>query len=72
MFEGLPCNRDVCRLIEIKATKTMVAFTPVYNRKGYQVNLDPNTKTIEYDCQTCGERFTKESCLGVTKWTKNL
>lgn len=47
-----------CRIADHGGHRTLLAWTPTYDRDGNLLNSDPNTYTCLMDCRTCGKAWT--------------
>lgn len=61
-----------CR-IEIEGQKrTLIAFTPQFDKQGRQINQDPNTTTYTLRCLTCAKLTRIVAQAGVTPLVEDI
>lgn len=61
------CPRDDCRFAEDQASfTTAMAWTPVYDKHGQRLNHNPNTRTTQIACETCGGAWARITRAGET------
>lgn len=75
MFDSVQCDRKTaneCRFQVTGGRTTLVAYIPVYDAKGNNLNPDMNTTTWSISCSVCGRSWIAKSRGGVTTTEEKL
>lgn len=69
-FPPCPENRDDCLLSQSGMASTNMGWTPQFKRDGTQVNEDPNWRTWDVRCSTCGRKWSacKKGSTASIEW----
>ena len=62
------CPREDCTFSHSGGTSTLVAYIPVYDKNGVNINPDANIKTFKVNCISCGKMWVGKSRLDVTTY----
>jgi hypothetical protein len=62
------CPREDCRFTYSGGTSTLVAYIPIYDKNGVNINPDANTTTFKVNCLSCGKIWIGTTCLGETTY----
>ena len=62
------CPREDCKFITFGGRTTLVAYIPIYNKNGVNINPDRNTTSFTVDCLSCGKKWAGNSCLDETTY----
>ena len=62
------CPREDCAFSHSGGTSTLVAYIPVYDKNGVNINPDSNTTTFKVICLSCGKMWVGKSRLDVTTY----
>jgi hypothetical protein len=62
------CPREDCRFSYGGGTTTLVAYIPIYDKDGKNINPDRNTTSFTVNCITCGKIWRGQSCLDKTTY----
>ena len=55
------CSREDCRIQSLGCSRTLLAWTPTYDKYGNVDGKDPNVTTELFRCLTCGKEWTEKS-----------
>jgi hypothetical protein len=47
---------------------TLVAYIPIYDKNGVNINPDANTTTFNVNCSSCGKMWAGRTRLGETTY----
>jgi hypothetical protein len=59
---------DDCRFTVSEGMTTLVAYIPIYDKDGKNINPDMNTSSGAYSCFKCNRLFLYKSVGGVVTW----
>jgi ribosomal protein S27E len=62
------CVEEDCTFSHSGGTSTLVAYIPVYDKNGVNINPDSNTTTFKVNCLSCGKMWVGKSRLDVTTY----
>jgi hypothetical protein len=62
------CPREDCRFTQSFGTTTLVAYIPIYDKNGVNINPDANTTTFKVNCLSCGKMWVGKSRLDETTY----
>jgi hypothetical protein len=62
------CPREDCRFTQSFGMTTLVAYIPIYDKNGVNINPDRNTTTFEVSCGSCGRMWKGKTCVGETTY----
>jgi hypothetical protein len=62
------CPREDCRFTYSGGTSTLVAYIPIYDKNGVNINPDANTTTFKVNCLSCGKMWVGKSRLDETTY----
>lgn len=62
------CPREDCRFTHSGGTSTLVAYIPIYDKNGVNINPDANTTTFSVNCSSCGKMWVGRTRLGKTTY----
>ena len=62
------CPREDCRFTYSGGTSTLVAYIPIYDKNGVNINPDANTTTFNVNCSSCGKMWVGATRLGKTTY----
>jgi hypothetical protein len=55
-----PYGPEVCRVYRAShSVATLIAWTPIFDGNGMQLNSDPNTFVDQYACEMCDGAWTE-------------
>lgn len=57
IIKQIGCEREDCRVSYSIDCQTLVAYIPVYNKQGENINPDRNDKSGLLNCRTCNRYF---------------
>ena len=58
------CPREDCKFTSFYGTSTLVAYIPIYDKDGKNINPDANTTTFKVNCLSCGKIWVGKTRLG--------
>lgn len=53
------CEREDCRILNLGSSTTLLGWTPVYDKYGNDISVNPNKTTTHYRCSVCGRDWTE-------------
>jgi hypothetical protein len=62
------CPREDCKFSISPQMTTLVAYIPIYDKDGKNINPDRNTTSFTVNCITCGKIWRGQSCLDKTTY----
>ena len=62
------CPREDCAFSYSGGASTLVAYIPIYDKNGVNINPDRNTTTSIFECITCGKKWKCKMQLGNTTY----
>jgi hypothetical protein len=62
------CPREDCQFFYSDRSSTLVAYIPIYDKNGVNINPDANTTTFKVNCSTCGKTWVGKSRLDETTY----
>jgi hypothetical protein len=62
------CPREDCKFTSFDGTSTLVAYIPIYDKDGKNINPDANTTTFKVYCLSCGKMWVGNSRLDETTY----
>jgi len=62
------CPREHCQFSHSGGSSTLVAYIPIYDKNGVNINPDANTTTFKVNCLTCGKTWAGKTCMGETTY----
>ncbi len=60
---------DECVFQHGTTGRTLLGYTPTFNRKGEVTNKDPNITSSSFSCQVCGKLWRTKTQYGETEIT---
>ena len=63
----IDCIQENCIIEHTPRTQTLVAFTPLYDKNGKQINIDPNSYYYRKRCVRCNREWTT---VRESRWDK--
>jgi len=62
------CPREDCQFSHSGGSSTLVAYIPIYDKNGVNINPDANTTTFKVNCLTCGKMWVGKTRLDETTY----
>ncbi len=50
-----------CEIRDLGSSTTLMGWTPVFDGDGNLLNMDPNTVTTMFSCNTCGKKWVRKN-----------
>ena len=66
------CPREDCRFSYGGGMTTLVAYIPIYDKNGVNINPDRNIKTFEVSCGSCGKMWKGKIYLNELTYEEDL
>jgi len=62
------CSREDCKFITFGVRSTLVAYIPIYDKNGVNINPNRNTTSFTVDCLSCGKIWVGKSRMDETTY----
>jgi hypothetical protein len=62
------CPREDCRFTTYGGETTCMAFIPIYDKNGVNINPDRNKTYFTVDCVSCGKKWAGKIYMGETTY----